>query len=249
MDQEVFKRAGLEAFFKALKESGNTLGNTLGYSFAVHTLPSTTDKLLDIFKSSYTASSNPSNTDKLLDMFKSAYTATKPSHFEHEGGSESEAEGLKDQGSEEAGGLEDQGSDSPVQSGDESVREVQNEGQEAGEEIQIQEEAVEEQVEVPLRRSTRPELVSVLRQMGQQVKWPQKMKAPYSFRNPGHWCDFHCDHGHKTEDYTALRIEVTELLKKGYLREFLSEKAKGHLNKEAPGKPTEAIPASPPRQD
>ena len=76
MDQEVFKRADLEAFFKALKESGNTLGNTLGYSYAAHTLPSTTDKLLDIFKSSYTAASNPSNTDKLLDMFKSAYTAT-----------------------------------------------------------------------------------------------------------------------------------------------------------------------------
>ncbi|XP_013632727.1 PREDICTED: uncharacterized protein LOC106338251 [Brassica oleracea var. oleracea] len=76
MDQEVFKRADLEAFFKALKESGNTLGNTLGYSYAAHTLPSTTDKLLDIFKSSYTAASNPNNTDKLLDMFKSAYTAT-----------------------------------------------------------------------------------------------------------------------------------------------------------------------------
>jgi len=38
MDQEVFKRADLEAFFKALKESGNTLGNTLGYSYAAHTL-------------------------------------------------------------------------------------------------------------------------------------------------------------------------------------------------------------------
>ncbi|KAF3594418.1 hypothetical protein DY000_02020169 [Brassica cretica] len=71
------------------------------------------------------------------------------------GGSESEAEGLRDQGSEEAGGLEDQGSDSPVQSGDESGREVQNEGQEAREEIQLQEEAVEEQVKVPLGRSTR----------------------------------------------------------------------------------------------
>ncbi|KAF3567180.1 hypothetical protein DY000_02013647 [Brassica cretica] len=42
MDQEVLKRADLEAFFKALKESGNTLGNTLGYSYAVHTLPTLT---------------------------------------------------------------------------------------------------------------------------------------------------------------------------------------------------------------
>ncbi|KAF2585640.1 hypothetical protein F2Q70_00035935 [Brassica cretica] len=80
MGQEVFKRVDLEAFFKAYKESGNTLGNTLGYSYAAHTLPSNTDKLLDIFKSSYTAATNPSNTDKLLDMFKSAYTtASEPS--------------------------------------------------------------------------------------------------------------------------------------------------------------------------
>ena len=64
-------------------------------------------------------------------------------------------------------------------------------------------------------------------QMGQQVKWPQKIKAPDSFRNPGLWCDFHRDHCHKTEDCVALRIEVTELLKKGYVREFLSKKAKG----------------------
>ncbi|KAF2591518.1 hypothetical protein F2Q70_00039258 [Brassica cretica] len=96
---------------------------------------------------------------------------------------------------------------------------------------------------------SKPELVNVLRQMDQQVKWPQKMKAPDSFRNPGLWCDFHRDHGHKTEDCVALRIEVTELLKKGYLREFLSEKAKGHLNKETPGKPVKVDPASPPRHD
>ncbi|KAF3599308.1 hypothetical protein F2Q69_00036201 [Brassica cretica] len=94
-----------------------------------------------------------------------------------------------------------------------------------------------------------PELVNVLRQMGQQVKWPQKMKAPDSFRNPGLWCDFHRDHSHKTEDCVALRIEVNELLQKGHLREFLSEKAKNHLNKEVSVKSAGAIPASPPLQD
>ncbi|KAF3598042.1 hypothetical protein DY000_02020700 [Brassica cretica] len=93
---------------------------------------------------------------------------------------------------------------------------------------------------------SRPELINVLRQMGQQVKWPQKMKAPDSFWNPGFWCDFHRDHGHKTEDCVALKIEVNELLRKGHLREFLSEKAKSHLSKETTGKPTEAAPVSPP---
>ncbi|XP_013727567.1 uncharacterized protein LOC106431304 [Brassica napus] len=94
-----------------------------------------------------------------------------------------------------------------------------------------------------------PELVSTRRQMGQQVKWPPKMKAPDSFWSPELWCDFHRDHGHKTEDCIALRIEVNELLHKGHLQEFLSEKAKAHLSKETGGKFKGAAPASPPRQD
>ncbi|KAF3583890.1 hypothetical protein F2Q69_00030221 [Brassica cretica] len=72
------------------------------------------------------------------------------------------------------------------------------------------------------------------------------MKAPDSFRNPGLWCDFHRDQGHRTEDCVALRIKVNELLKKRHLREFLSVKATSHLCKEVTGKPTEAVPASPP---
>ncbi|KAF2604484.1 hypothetical protein F2Q70_00025207 [Brassica cretica] len=95
---------------------------------------------------------------------------------------------------------------------------------------------------------TGAELINVLRQMDQQVKWPQKMKAHDSFRNPGFWCDFHRNHGHKTEDCVALKIEVNELLRKGHLREFLSEKAKSDLS-ETTGKPTEAAPVSPPPQD
>ena len=78
----------------------------------------------------------------------------------------------------------------------------------------------------------KPELVNVLTQIGQQVQWPQKMKASDSFRNLSLWCDFHHDHGHKTDDCVALRIEVNELLKKGHLREFLSKNSKTHLNKE-----------------
>ena len=44
---------------------------------------------------------------------------------------------------------------------------------------------------------SRPELINVLSQMGQQVKWPQKLKPPDSFRNPGFLCDFHRNHGPK----------------------------------------------------
>ncbi|KAF3598153.1 hypothetical protein DY000_02021345 [Brassica cretica] len=75
------------------------------------------------------------------------------------------------------------------------------------------------------------------------------MKAPDFFRNPGFWCDFHRDHCYKTENCVALNIEVNELLKKGHLREFLSEKAKSHISKKTTGKPTVAAPVLPPRQD
>ncbi|CAF2369394.1 unnamed protein product [Brassica napus] len=49
--QEVITKADFEAFIRALKESGKMLGNTLGYSYSAHTLPSISDKLLDILKS------------------------------------------------------------------------------------------------------------------------------------------------------------------------------------------------------
>ncbi|KAF3521410.1 hypothetical protein F2Q69_00047184 [Brassica cretica] len=51
------------------------------------------------------------------------------------------------------------------------------------------------------------------------------------------------------QDCVALKIKVNELLRKGHLREFFSEKAKSHLSKKTMGKPTEAAPVSPPRQD
>uniref|UniRef100_A0A0D3CHC3 Retrotransposon gag domain-containing protein n=2 Tax=Brassica oleracea var. oleracea TaxID=109376 RepID=A0A0D3CHC3_BRAOL len=99
------------------------------------------------------------------------------------------------------------------------------------------------------QKGTGAEPVNALRQMDQQVKWPPKMKEPDSFRNPELWCDFHRGHGHKTEDCIALRIEVNELLQKGHIREFLSDKAKAHLSKETVGKSKGAAPTSPPCQD
>ena len=53
-----------------------------------------------------------------------------------------------------------------------------------------------------------------------------KIKATDSFQNPNRWCDFHNNHGHKTKYYITLKMEVNELLKKGHLPEFLSDKAK-----------------------
>ncbi|CAA7061849.1 unnamed protein product [Microthlaspi erraticum] len=69
------------------------------------------------------------------------------------------------------------------------------------------------------------ELVNVLNHIS-GVRWPQKMKAPGERRDTSKWCDFHSDHGHRTEDCITLRMEVNELLKKGHLREHLSDRAR-----------------------
>ncbi|XP_010462614.1 PREDICTED: uncharacterized protein LOC104743203 [Camelina sativa] len=69
--------------------------------------------------------------------------------------------------------------------------------------------------------------------MGENVRWPPKMKAPDNKRNTSKWCEFHNDHGHRTEDCISLRMEVNELLKKGYLREYLSDKTQNRLDGES----------------
>ncbi|KAK1563896.1 hypothetical protein Q3G72_034840 [Acer saccharum] len=70
------------------------------------------------------------------------------------------------------------------------------------------------------------DLVAVMREMGKAVKWPRKMNALPEHRDPKLRCEFHGDHGHRTEDCIALKFEVAELLKQGHLQEFLTDKGK-----------------------
>ncbi|KAF3558803.1 hypothetical protein F2Q69_00013830 [Brassica cretica] len=74
---------------------------------------------------------------------------------------------------------------------------------------------------------------------GMSVKWPPKMKAPDLFRNPGLWCDFHRDHGHKTEDCIALRIKVNELSKRGISEKSSQRKPRPTSAKRKQGNPKE----------
>ncbi|KAL5579317.1 hypothetical protein UlMin_011759 [Ulmus minor] len=52
------------------------------------------------------------------------------------------------------------------------------------------------------------QLVGVLKGMGEAVKWPQKMKSTPGTRDNKRWCEFHRDHGHRTDECHALRLEV-----------------------------------------
>ena len=68
------------------------------------------------------------------------------------------------------------------------------------------------------------ELVVVFKNMGNTVRWPGKMVVPSDKRDASKWCDFHGYHGHRTEDCIALKLEVVELLKRGHLKDLLTDK-------------------------
>ncbi|KAK3193135.1 hypothetical protein Dsin_024445 [Dipteronia sinensis] len=68
------------------------------------------------------------------------------------------------------------------------------------------------------------DLVAVMKEMGRTVKWPRKMNAPPEHRDARFRYEFHGDHGHRTEDCATLKLEVAELLKRGHLLEYLTNK-------------------------
>ncbi|XP_038716428.1 uncharacterized protein LOC120009794 [Tripterygium wilfordii] len=96
--------------------------------------------------------------------------------------------------------------------------------------------------EYPLRIH-QVEDVQVLKKIGNEVKWPPK-KETEGWKDPKKWCDFHQDIGHTTSDYRGLRYEVDYLLKKGNLRELLSERGRAIWEKRKVNDP-EALPPPP----
>ncbi|XP_021747716.1 uncharacterized protein LOC110713575 [Chenopodium quinoa] len=83
-------------------------------------------------------------------------------------------------------------------------------------------------------------VIRTLNKMGDTVQWPRKNDRPGEKKDPSRWCDFHSDIGHTTDECVALRKEVAYLLKKGYLKELLSDRSK------APGKERESKQGGPP---
>ncbi|KAG7552568.1 Retrotransposon gag domain [Arabidopsis thaliana x Arabidopsis arenosa] len=94
------------------------------------------------------------------------------------------------------------------------------------------------------------DLVGALKEMGGTVRWPKKMKAPDDKRDTSKWCEFHNDHGHRTEDCITLRMEVNELLKKGHLREYLSDRTRNQMDSQNDQQAvTKTAPISPSKHD
>ena len=67
------------------------------------------------------------------------------------------------------------------------------------------------------------EYVSIMKTMGNTIKWPQKNNNLDPKRDVTKYCEFHGDYGHSTPDYIALRFKATNLLKKGHFQDLISD--------------------------
>ncbi|GFY84700.1 hypothetical protein Acr_03g0014740 [Actinidia rufa] len=60
------------------------------------------------------------------------------------------------------------------------------------------------------------------------IKWPGKIKTDPQKRNRNKYCEFHRDHGHNTEDCFQLREQIADLIKRGYLRKYITDRPPPH---------------------
>ena len=68
----------------------------------------------------------------------------------------------------------------------------------------------------------------------QFLRWPTQMRSDPTKRDNTRYCEFHRDHGHLTNDCIQLRKEIEYLIRRGYLRRFISSEGQ---NQEQPPPP------------
>ena len=69
----------------------------------------------------------------------------------------------------------------------------------------------------------------IFKDTGNTVRRLGKMVSQSDKRDTSKWCDFHGDHGHRTEDCIALKLEVFELFNRCHLKDLLTDKGKSTL--------------------
>ncbi|XP_010251356.1 PREDICTED: uncharacterized protein LOC104593299 [Nelumbo nucifera] len=62
------------------------------------------------------------------------------------------------------------------------------------------------------------------------VKWPPKLRGDLATRNRNVYYHFHRDHGHSTENCRNLRDEIEELIRHGYLKNFIQREGRSQAD-------------------
>ncbi|XP_076930094.1 uncharacterized protein LOC143594736 [Bidens hawaiensis] len=85
-----------------------------------------------------------------------------------------------------------------------------------------------------------PGIRFAMQDLGDNARWPRKIEKVSSWKDQSRWCVYHENFSHTTENCIGLRIELSHLLSKGYLKDHLGRKG----NKiQEDNKPTERAPS------
>ncbi|XP_031247768.1 uncharacterized protein LOC116105495 [Pistacia vera] len=76
------------------------------------------------------------------------------------------------------------------------------------------------------------QVMAIMKGMESSVKWPGKLNAE-ARRDTTKWCEFHDNHGHNIGDCIALWLEVAALLKRGHLRDLLTDKGNNTISQKS----------------
>ncbi|XP_056686025.1 uncharacterized protein [Spinacia oleracea] len=65
-------------------------------------------------------------------------------------------------------------------------------------------------------------------------KWklPDKLRSNPLLRNKNKWCEFHDDFGHTTEECNSLKDNIEDLIRRGYLKQYLLDRRTEREEKE-----------------
>ena len=68
------------------------------------------------------------------------------------------------------------------------------------------------------------------------LRWPTQMKSDPATRDDTKYCEFHRDYGHHTDNCIQLKKEIEYLIRRGYLRRFISSEnqAQNQAQNQAP---------------
>ena len=56
------------------------------------------------------------------------------------------------------------------------------------------------------------------------LRWPSQMKSNPDKRDDTKYCEFHKDHGHRTDHYIQLKKEIEYLIRRGHLGRYVASK-------------------------
>ena len=69
------------------------------------------------------------------------------------------------------------------------------------------------------------------------LRWPSQMKTDSAKRDSTKYCEFHRDHGHRTDDCVQLRREIEYLIRRGHLRRFVASEGQDQAPPPSPHQP------------